>query len=119
MPRVRFGQVHVVNCYFSSTVAGDCIGVGYRANIYAEKNAFNKMKNPWKLYATKKPFTDYHITMIGNVGAQDERKGQGEDAFFKPADHYEIPTIAAMMVPMVVGNETEGAGATMSIELNQ
>ena len=119
MPRVRFGQVHVVNCYFSSTVAGDCIGVGYRANIYAEKNAFNKMKNPWKLYATKKPFTDYHITMIGNAGAQDERKGQGEDQFFKPEEHYEIPTIAAMMVPMVVGNETEGAGATMSIELNQ
>ncbi len=119
MPRVRFGLVHIVNCLYSSANAKDCIGVAYKANIYAEKNAFNKMKYPWKVYATKSGFTDYNVTMWDNVGADNERKRSGDAEFFNPTHYYQIETMASHMVPLTVGNETEGAGATLDIMLKQ
>jgi pectate lyase len=118
MPRVRFGKVHIINCYYCSAAAKDCIGAAYRSNIYAENNVFTKTKYPWKVYATKTGFTDYNITMKGNAGAPDEQKRSGDIDYFIPSEYYQIPTMPAMQVPMVVGNETTGAGATLYIEYN-
>ncbi len=51
MPRVRFGQVHVYNNYYSDLLAGGyCIGVGVEANIRVENNYFNAVFNPWANY---------------------------------------------------------------------
>lgn len=51
MPRVRFGQVHVYNNYYSDLLAGGyCIGVGVEANIRVENNYFNAVPNPWANY---------------------------------------------------------------------
>ncbi len=53
MPRVRFGQVHVYNNYYSDLLAGGyCIGVGVEANIRVENNYFNAVPMPWKDYYT-------------------------------------------------------------------
>jgi pectate lyase len=53
MPRVRFGQVHVYNNYYSDLAAGGyCIGVGVEANIRVENNYFNTVPNPWADYYT-------------------------------------------------------------------
>jgi len=40
MPRVRFGKVHMVNNYFSSSVANQGIRAGFEADILAEGNFF-------------------------------------------------------------------------------
>jgi pectate lyase len=40
MPRVRFGQVHVVNGLYTSTGNDSCVGVGVNANILLENNIF-------------------------------------------------------------------------------
>ncbi len=46
MPRVRFGQVHLVNCLWNSTVANYCVAAGQEAQCYVEKSAFINVKNP-------------------------------------------------------------------------
>jgi pectate lyase len=53
MPRVRFGQVHVYNNYYSNLeLGGYCIGVGVEANLRVENNYFNTVPNPWADYFT-------------------------------------------------------------------
>lgn len=45
-PRVRFGQVHLFNNLWTSTVTNYCIGVGVGANIRDESNVFVGVKTP-------------------------------------------------------------------------
>lgn len=67
MPRVRYGQVHVYNNYYSDLVAGGyCIGVGCGSRIRVESNFFNAVPNPWKNYYAG---TGYDVGHIGwNTG---------------------------------------------------
>jgi pectate lyase len=63
MPRVRYGQVHVYNNYYSDLVAGGyCVGVGCGARIRVEGNYFNTVPMPWKDYYTG---TGYGVGYIG------------------------------------------------------
>ena len=41
MPRVRFGQIHIANCLYNSSVANYCIGLGVEADVYVENTVFN------------------------------------------------------------------------------
>ena len=53
MPRVRYGQVHVYNNYYSDLMAGGyCVGVGCGSRIRVESNYFNAVPMPWKNYYT-------------------------------------------------------------------
>ena len=53
MPRVRYGQVHVYNNYYSNLEAGGyCIGVGCGGRIRVESNYFDSVPNPWANYYT-------------------------------------------------------------------
>ncbi len=71
MPRVRYGQVHVYNNYYSDLVAGGyCVGVGCGARIRVEDNYFNAVPNPWADYYTGMSdcYTDGHIGWnTGNI----------------------------------------------------
>ena len=48
MPRVRYGQIHIMNCLYDSSVANYCIGVGLEADILVEKSVFVNMKKPYE-----------------------------------------------------------------------
>ena len=64
MPRVRYGQVHVYNNYYSNLMAGGyCIGVGCGSRIRVENNYFNAVPNPWKNY-----YSDYPTYPPGHIG---------------------------------------------------
>lgn len=53
MPRVRYGQVHVYNNYYSNLESGGyCIGVGCGSRIRVESNYFNTVPSPWANYYT-------------------------------------------------------------------
>lgn len=69
MPRVRYGQVHVYNNYYSNLMAGGyCIGVGCGSRIRVESNYFNAVYNPWKDYYTGTGYAAGHIGWdTGNV----------------------------------------------------
>ncbi len=64
MPRVRYGQVHVYNNYYSNLMSGGyCIGVGCGARIRVENNYFNDVPNPWRDY-----YSDYPTYPLGHIG---------------------------------------------------
>lgn len=69
MPRVRYGQVHVYNNYYSNLVAGGyCVGVGCGSRIRVENNYFNAAPMPWKNYYTGTSYPAGHIGWnTGNV----------------------------------------------------
>jgi pectate lyase len=46
MPRVRFGQVHVFNNYYSSEDNNYCIRAGYGAELLVEGNYFDGVNSP-------------------------------------------------------------------------
>ena len=50
MPRVRFGQVHVYNNYYSCTSNTYCAGVGNECQIRLENNCFDNVRKPWENY---------------------------------------------------------------------
>jgi pectate lyase len=115
MPRVRFGQIHIVNCLYSSSVADYCIGAGYLSNIYVENTAFTSSKaqaTPWMKMATTSGYTDYNIAMTGCYGANDMKQCSGSNSYFNLYSHYSYTAYPAASVENVVKAK---AGATLSI----
>jgi pectate lyase len=49
MPRVRFGDVHVFNNYYSSSGNNYCIRAGYRSNVLIENNHFQGVDTPHEM----------------------------------------------------------------------
>ena len=118
MPRVRYGQVHIQNCLYSSSNAHYCIGYGYKSNIYVENNAFTSAaakKTPWKNYATSGSKKDYNITTVGNLNAGDFQSKSGSAEYFIPSAHYTLKAYDSSMVEEVLTNPENGAGATLDI----
>ena len=107
MPRVRFGKIHILNCYYSSSAADYGIGAGYRSNIYVENSKFT-ISNAWQNYATKTGYTDYNIKLVGNQGASNTESYSGSIAQFVPS--YTYTPMPASSVSSEVSNH---AGATL------
>jgi pectate lyase len=104
MPRVRFGQVHIINSYFNSTVSNKCIAAGFEANIRVENNVFEGVKTPIDL------MTGYTaVTAVGNIFTSTTGNTAGSNTAFTPP--YTIVTLAASAVKADV---TGGAGATFT-----
>lgn len=119
LPRVRFGQVHIVNCLYSSSVISYCVGAGYRSNVYVDNTAFTSSaarKTPWSCMATTSGYTDYNIQIRNCDGVSDVRASSGGQAFFDPYATYSYAPYAANLVNGVV---SASAGATLSIAYGQ
>ena len=117
MPRIRFGQVHLLNCLYSSSVANYCVGGGYRSNAYIEKCAFTTSKaknNAWKNYATKSGYTDYNVTITDCSGVNNKQDRSGSVDYFIPSEKYSYTACDASLVESVVSNAENGAGATIT-----
>ena len=104
MPRVRFGRVHIINNYFSSSVSNKCVAAGFEANIRVENNVFENVKTPIDLMTG---FTA--VTAVGNIFTNTTGNTAGSNTAFTPP--YSIPTLAASAVKADV---SAGAGATFT-----
>lgn len=108
MPRVRFAQIHIANCLYSSTVSSHCIGAGKEADIYVEKSVFIGFKKD-KIYKTYTDDAKVYLNQCISPFSGNETNGTGSS--FTPP--YTLITIDASKVEEVVkGN----AGATLTIK---
>ncbi|MET4137941.1 hypothetical protein [Pedobacter sp. UYP1] len=108
MPRVRFGKVHLVNNYFSSTVSKSCIQAGFEANILVESNVFENVKNPVDLMDNTSTAVQLKENTFTNVTGN--ISGNGNTAF---TPSYSISTLNSSSVKAAV-TSSNGAGATVS-----
>jgi pectate lyase len=119
-PRVRFGKVHVVNCYYSNAGNHYAIGYGYNSNIYAEKCWFDDNVVPTKDYTdAKHGYADYNFQMTGCHNADDVCASVGNGTFYHPSDYYDYEAFDVELVPEVVGNVQTGAGANLMVEVGR
>lgn len=83
MPRVRYGQVHVVNNLFNSNNASYCVRAGMKADIRVESNVFIGVKNP--LDYNKQSTEDAKVSMIDNYFEKISGSTAGQGTAFTPA----------------------------------
>lgn len=104
MPRVRFGQVHVVNNYFSAAGNSHCVRAGIEADLLVEGNYFENVSTPIDLFENN--FTA--ITSRNNTYVNTGGNAAGSGTSFSPA--YSLVIAPSSNVKVLV---TGGAGATM------
>ena len=107
MPRVRFGQVHVVNNLFDSPQTNYCVRAGIEADILVESNYFDGVNDPIDLYENN--FTA--VTSRNNVYNNTTGNTAGSGTSFTPS--YSMNIAPAANVKALVSNATCGAGATL------
>lgn len=123
-PRVRFGKVHVVNCYYTNTGNHYSIGYGYKSNIYAEKCWFANGVVIDKDYTdAKHGYPDYNYQLIGCLkdgsAVADKKQDVGGAEYFNPDDYYSYEGFDVNLVPSVVGDTQTGAGANLMVEVGK
>lgn len=82
MPRVRFGQVHVVNNLYTSSAASYCVRAGMKANIRVESNVFIGVKNPLDYNNQSKE--NAKVSMINNYYEKTSGNTTGQGTAFTP-----------------------------------
>lgn len=114
MPFVRFGQVHLLNCLYSSSVATVYVQARYHSNVLVEGCAFTNRKAGNKLFqtpsASNAKYQDYNIRFSRCLGADDLEQRHGDAPYFTPPYDYS-PDPAADVERMVKA----GAGATLRL----
>jgi uncharacterized repeat protein (TIGR02543 family) len=104
MPRLRFGQVHVVNNYFNSTGNSHCVRAGKEADLLVEGNYFDGVRVPIDLYQNN--FTA--VTSRNNTYVSTTGNTAGSGTAFTPP--YTLGIAPSANVKTLV---TGAAGATM------
>jgi pectate lyase len=109
MPRVRFGQVHVVNNLFDSPDASYCVRAGIEADIMVENNAFIGVRRPVDLYENN--FTA--VTATGNLFSGTTGNTAGSGTSFNPYASYSLPE--KMVATAVEAKVKACVGAKLSV----
>jgi pectate lyase len=112
MPRVRFGNVQVLNCLYTAAGNVYCIAPGVEANVRAEKNIFINVNSALAAdWYNSTP--DATLAEIGNVflGTTTGRVGKYGDPVFVPPYSY----VADEPTDALEAEIRANAGATMNI----
>ncbi|WP_437872811.1 pectate lyase family protein [Sorangium sp. So ce363] len=101
MPRVRFGEVHVFNNYYSAAGNNYAIGGGLQARLRIENNYFDGVKDPHVFYDGE---PTAQIVASGNayIGMSDTtRKDAGQGSAFAPPYTVALGTADASLKDVV------------------
>ena len=99
--------------FFSLWVV-QCIGAGYKSNIYVENSVYATaatQKKPWDC-KTSGSYKDYNVTLKGCEGASDAQSKSGNNEYFVPTKYYTYKANDASEVKNYV---TAAAGATLKV----
>lgn len=110
MPRVRFGQVHVYNNYYSATGNNYAVRAALESQNLLENNYFDGTADPWEYYTTSGQ-TPGLIRAVGNILVNTNTPAGGNDNVFSPPYSYQLDA-AADVKSLVMS----GAGAGGSSE---
>jgi pectate lyase len=98
-PRIRFGQNHLFNNYWSSDVANYCVRAGIQARILLEGNFFDGVDDPHEFNNADDQLTANITADASNVyqmTTSDMAVGGGGPAFTDPPYEYELEAAAAI-----------------------
>lgn len=107
MPRVRFGQVHIVNNLFNSTVAKQCVQAGFEADLLIESNVFENVAKP--IDKMNNDFTA--ITEQNNIFTNTTGNITGSGTAFMPPYTLNITPVANVKSQVMAS-----AGATLTAD---
>jgi pectate lyase len=110
-PRIRFGQNHLYNNYWSSTVSNYCVRAGIESALLLEGNAFRGSRDPHE-FNNADDQEGANITLgAANLYTNttgNQQTGGGGPAFNDPPYNYRLDAAAA--VQAAVTNAATGAG---------
>ncbi len=118
MPRVRFGKVHVANCYYNSRIVNmGCITAGKDGNVRVERNYFDGVKNP--LDGDKFSGSSV-INALDNyyTGCSAKGKGYAKDGKYGSGTPFTPPYTLTMLPEQEAKTAVTGscgAGATLQV----
>lgn len=118
MPFARFGQIHLLNCLYTSSVASVYVQARYRSNVLVEGCAFINVPSKANIFQTpisnNPQYQDYNIRFRGCLGAPDLEQCHGSADYFTPPYAYQAES--AESVEGNVKNKKRGAGATLEVK---
>ncbi len=114
MPRVRFGQVDIANCYYTPVEGAASVQCGNESSINIRNCVFEGDQEPWKDHTEGSYF---HLSEAGSIFDGCERPNDfGDGDAFTPS--YPLNVIPADEVIAAVTGE-RGAGATLNVVENE
>lgn len=108
MPRVRFGQVHVYNNYYSATGNNYAVRAALESQNLLENNYFDGTADPWEYYTTSGQ-TPGLIKAVGNILVNTNTPVGGNDTVFTPPYSYQLDPAADVKSIVMAG---AGAGGS-------
>ncbi|MCB9283838.1 MAG: T9SS type A sorting domain-containing protein [Lewinellaceae bacterium] len=104
LPRVRFGDVHVLNSYYEE-VDSYCVAARFESDVVVEDNYFRNVSNPHIMDDFGLGIEDPDLVSIGNIYELCSGSQTTSGTAFTPSDFYSYDPIPAWDVPALVMNE--------------
>jgi pectate lyase len=90
MPRVRFGQVHVFNNYYSAHGNNYGVGAALQSRLRVENNVFDGMNDPHKFYLNDGETRTAEMVAEGNLYPSSTGLQDHAGSAFTPSYPYEL-----------------------------
>ncbi len=104
MPRVRFGDVHVLNNYYEE-VQSYCVAARFESDIVVESTYFRNSKNPHLIDDQGEGLEDPDLVSINNIYEATSGSRSVNGVAFNPGDFYAYDVTPTQEVPALVMNE--------------
>lgn len=121
MPRARNAQLHILNCYYNSSVGGTAMGLEAGisgTDCYAEGNNFEHVSKIYGKYTTKlTPYgnNDPNLTTVDCISGHDGTPFFDKEGAGAPRPTYAYTAIPVGEVKSILTGKS-GAGATLNVK---